>query len=69
MVTVLEQTETLRKLDNVIENCIAEINENGGFEVLWWYSHGEINNRSLIALNAQEEQTQAGSGKVKYLIV
>ena len=34
MVTVLEQTETLRKLDNVIENCIAEINENGGFEVL-----------------------------------
>ena len=63
MVTGLEQTEASKKLDEAIENCIAEINENGGFKVLLWYSRGEINDQSLIGLNAQEEQTQVGSGK------
>ena len=44
------------------------INDNGGFEVLLWYSRGEINDQSLVSLNVQEEG-QVGSGRIVYHIV
>ena len=69
MVTALEQTEASRKLERAIQDCVTEINENGDFEILFWYSRGEINDRSLTGLNAQEEETQVGSGKLNYHIV
>ena len=69
MVTALEQTEAAKQLDIAIDKCLAEVNENGGFEVLLWYSRGEISDVSLLGLNAQEEETHVGSGKINYHIV
>ena len=44
MVTALEQTEASKELEKSIDDCIGEINQNDGFEVLLWYSRGEMNN-------------------------
>ena len=67
-VTSLEQTNTSEKLEEAIENCAEFINENGRFQVLLWYSRGEINDQSLISLNAQDN-AQVDSGRINYHIV
>lgn len=67
-VTSLEQTNASEKLEEAIENCVEYINENGGFQVLLWYSRGEINDQSLIGLNAQDN-AQVDSGRINYHIV
>ena len=69
MVTALEQTEATKQLENAIDECISEINENGGFEVLMWYTKGNITDRSLIGINVPEEESQVESGKINYHIV
>ena len=67
-VTALEQTTASERLNEAIENCVEFINENGGFQVLLWYSRGEINDQSLIGLNAQDN-AQVDSGRITYHIV
>mmetsp|Transcript_3325 Transcript_3325/g.4653 ORF Transcript_3325/g.4653 Transcript_3325/m.4653 type:complete len:232 (-) Transcript_3325:137-832(-) len=67
-VTSLEQTLASQTLEEAIENCVDFINENGGFQVTLWYSRGEINDQSLIGLNAQDN-TQVDSGRINYHIV
>jgi hypothetical protein len=67
-VTALEQTDASEVLDQAISDCVDIINENGGFQVVLWYSRGEINYQSLVGLNAQED-AQADAGKMNYHIV
>ena len=69
MVTALEQTEATQALERSIEECIGEVNENGGFEVLLWYTKGNITDKSLIGINVPEEESQVSSGKINYHIV
>ena len=66
MVSALEQTEATEKLEIAIDKCLDEINENDGFEVVLWYSRGEINDTSLVGLNVQESEGQVSSGKMTY---
>jgi hypothetical protein len=68
-VASLEQTEETGILEEAIENCLSLINDNGGFEVLLWYSRGAINDQSLVGLNVQEEEGQVDSGKIVYHVV
>ena len=63
-VTPLEQTDTSEVLDQDISDCVDTINENGGFQVVLWYSRREINDQSLVGLNAQED-AQADSNSTK----
>ena len=65
----LEQTTTTEKLEEAIQDSIAMINDNRGFEVLLWYLRGEINDCSLMGLNAQEDESRVDSGKISYHIV
>lgn len=67
-VTALEQTDSSEVLDQAISDCVDIINENGGFQVVLWYSRGEINDQSLVGLNAQED-AQVDAGKMNYHIV
>ena len=45
------------------------INNSGGFEVVLWYSRGEMNDQSLIGMNVQDDQGQVDAGKITYHIV
>ena len=69
MVSAVEQTEATMKLEISIDKCVEEINDDGGFEVVLWYSRGEINDTSLIGLNVQEAEGQVSSGKMTYHMV
>lgn len=69
MVTALEQTEATQALEKAIEDCMREVNENRGFEVLLWYTKGSITDKSLIGINVPEEESQVSSGKINYHIV
>ena len=67
-VTALEQTDASAVLEDAIEECVEFINDNGGFQVILWYSRGEINDQSLVGLNAQED-AQVDAGKMNYHVV
>ena len=51
------------------ESCVEMINDTGGFEIVLWYSRGEINDRSLVGLNAPDDEGQVGAGRMTYHIV
>ena len=68
-VTSLEHTEASDKLEDAIENCVQIINDNDGFTVVMWYSRGEINDKSLIGMNAANDEGQTDSGKINYHII
>ena len=56
------------KLEEAIKNSIEQINNNNNFEVVLWYSCGEINDQALVGLKGQEG-TQVDAGKINYHIV
>ena len=68
-VSSLEQTEATGVLEEAIHNCVELINDNGGFEIVLWYSRGEINDQSLVGMNVAEEEGQVDSGKLTYHVV
>ena len=68
-VTALEHTDASDNLEDSIEECSDLINNNGGFTVVVWYSRGEINDKSLIGMNLEEEDAHADSGRMNYHIV
>ena len=68
-ITMLEQTSASENIEEAIENCLDHINGNGGFDVLFWYSRGEINDQSLVGLNAQGGETQVVAGRTNKHIV
>ena len=55
-------------INESLENCIDYINDNGGFQIVLWYSRGEINDLSLVGLNAQEG-AQVDAGRMNYHVV
>ena len=67
-VSSLEQTESAFVLEDAIENCVNYINQHDGFQVVLWFSRGEINDQSLVGLNAQEE-AQVDAGRLNYHII
>ena len=68
VITAFEHTDSSNNLEVSLENCIDNINDNGGFQVVVWYSRGEINDLSLVELNAQED-AQVDSGRMNYHVV
>ena len=56
-ISSLELTEATESLDEAVANCIEMIND-AGFEIVLWYSRGEINNRSLVGLNTQDDEVK-----------
>ena len=68
-VTALEHTDASDALEDSIDLCVDFVNENGGFTVVVWYTRGEINDKSLIGLNTQNDEGQADAGKLNYHIV
>ena len=42
-ITELEHTDASNNLKQSLEYCLEYINANGGFQVVVWYSRGEIN--------------------------
>ena len=67
-ITALEHTDASNTLEDSLQECLEYINENGGFQVVVWYSRGEINDLSLVGLNAQED-AQVDSGRMNYHVV
>ena len=41
-----EKITTLSTLEDIIDNAVDIINDNGGFTVIGWYKRGEINDQS-----------------------
>ena len=67
-VGVLEKTNAFEDMKCCMNECIELINDNGGFEVVLWYTRGEINDKSLLGMNTPEtEKTDAG--KLNFHIV
>ena len=67
-VAVLEKTNAFEDMKYCMNECIKLINDNGGFEVVLWYTRGEINDQSLLGMNTPEtEKTDAG--KLNFHIV
>ena len=69
VLSLLENTEATGSLNEAIEECMTLINNNGGSEVVLWYSRGEMNDQSLIGMNVQDDQGQVDAGKITYHIV
>ena len=69
IIGMLEQTEATGFIEKAIRECVEEVNDNGGFDAVLWYSRGMINDQSLTGLNTEEEDTQVGSGKITYHLV
>ena len=65
----MEHTDASDALEDSIDLCVDFVNENGGFTVVVWYTRGEINDKSLIGLNTQNDEGQADAGKLNYHIV
>ena len=68
-VTALEATQAFFNLKIAIDDCLDLINENDGFDVVLWYSRGEINDVSMTGANVETEDSQVDSGKMCYHIV
>eukprot|EP00559_Dactyliosolen_fragilissimus_P002615 CAMPEP_0184868778 /NCGR_PEP_ID=MMETSP0580-20130426/31751_1 /TAXON_ID=1118495 /ORGANISM="Dactyliosolen fragilissimus" /LENGTH=333 /DNA_ID=CAMNT_0027369885 /DNA_START=200 /DNA_END=1198 /DNA_ORIENTATION=- len=68
-VATFDKASASKALRKLVEDCIDFINMNDGFDVVMWYSRGEINDQSLVGLNVDEESQQADSGKMNYHIV
>ena len=64
----LEQSESSDALEDALEECVALINENDGFTVVYWYSRGEINDQSLIGLNLRDD-AQVDAGRLNFHII
>ena len=45
-----------------MENCIALINDNGGFTVTGWYKRGSINDKGLIAPPSSSNSNNTNNG-------
>ena len=67
--SALEHTEASYKLKQCMKECIELINDNEGFEVVLWYSRGEINDLSLTGMNTGQEAEKTDSGKLNYHVV
>ena len=65
-VTALEATQAFFNLEIAIDDCLDLINENDGFDVVLWYSRGEINDVSMTGVNVETEDSQVDSGKMCY---
>ena len=68
IVTAFEYTNAGDNLKEAIDYCVEIINDNDGFQVVIWFSRGDINDRTGVALNIQEG-TQVDAGKITYHIV
>ena len=66
--TTFKHTNAGDNLKEEIKNCVQLINDNDGFQVVLWYSRGEMNDQTLVGLNIQEG-TQVDAGKITYHIV
>ena len=66
--TALEQTDASAVLEEAIDDCVEFINDNGRFQIVLWYSGGEINDQSLVRLNTWED-AQVNTGKMNYHVV
>jgi hypothetical protein len=42
---------------------------SGGFEVLLWYTCGEINDQSLVGMNVADEESHVDTGRMSYHVV
>ena len=51
----LEQSESSNALEDELEECVAIINQNDSFTVVYWYSRGKIDDQSLIGLNLRDD--------------
>ena len=67
--SALEHTEASYKLKQCMKECIELINDHDGFEVVMWYSRGEINDLSLVGINMGQENEKTDSGKMNYHVI
>ena len=45
LASTLEKSQSSDAIEDELEECVALINENDGFTVVYWYSQGKINNQ------------------------
>ena len=54
VIAAFEHTDASNNLEELLEYCNENINDNGDFQVVVWYSRGEINDLSFVGLNVPE---------------
>ena len=68
LVSASEDTQASDIIVDTIHNRINFINKTYGFTAVFWYSRGEIDNKSSIGLILREEY-MVNAGKLNYRII
>ena len=57
----MEMTDHFYSMENKIDNGINYINANGGFTVIGWYKRGQVQDRTVLIQNENENSSRYGS--------
>jgi hypothetical protein len=57
----VDMTDLFDELDDSIQNGVQHINNNGGFTVIGWYKRGQIQDRTVVIQNSNDQNSRYGT--------
>ena len=57
----VDMTPLFDELDDSIQKGVEHINNNGGFTVVGWYKRGQIQDRTVIIQNTNDQNSRYGA--------
>ena len=57
----LDMTDNFNSLEEKIENGVQLINDNGGFTVIGWYKRGQVQDRTVLIQNENDQSSRYSS--------